>query len=132
MTNSFRFLKNPYNYHFLLLTFATFKLFLLSLHSISDHLHLEWVWVKKGNTVHLKSKFQRLKLILTFLSSVYLLFLSQHLFLLTMFTHSPCLLHIIFIFHVPKPEKTFHHEIKLCFTSLRNDVQCEKLNVGEQ
>lgn len=27
MTNSFRFLKNPYNYHFLLLIFATFEFF---------------------------------------------------------------------------------------------------------
>ncbi len=41
MANSFRFLKNPYNYHFLLLIFATFELLLLSLHSISDHLLLE-------------------------------------------------------------------------------------------
>lgn len=37
---SFRFLKNPYFYHFLLLVFATFNLFLLPLHSISNHLHL--------------------------------------------------------------------------------------------
>lgn len=41
MANSFRFLKNPYNYYFLLLIFATFELLLLSLHSISDHLLLE-------------------------------------------------------------------------------------------
>ena len=41
IANSFRFLKNPYNYHFLLLIFATFELLLLSLHSISDHLLLE-------------------------------------------------------------------------------------------
>lgn len=51
IANSFRFLKNPYNYHFLLLIFATFELYLLSLHSISDHLHFERVWAKKENTV---------------------------------------------------------------------------------